>query len=242
MTTEEHTVTIEENSTELITQEEVLVAKSPREARTEAAKITNRRTLYAAGIGLIPFPIVDAALVVGVQVWMIRDIAKVYGVEFKEQLVKSAITTLIGNLGVVGSIKLIPGLGSVIGGFTTALAAGAATFALGKVFTQHFSQGGTLLNFDPVSSQAYFQQAFEEGKLVVSDLKEVEKDSKKLPSFKGVWNKWIKKSPPKEEMVVEQTEDNSATLEELQKTNEELKLAISKLQETMTSLQNSQAK
>lgn len=241
MIAEKQTITIEDEGTEPITKEEVSVAKTPREARAAANKITNRRTLYAAGIGLIPFPVVDAALVVGVQVWMIRDIAKVYGVEFKEQLVQSAITTLVGNLGVVGSIKLIPGLGSVIGGFTTALAAGAATFALGKVFTQHFSQGGTLLDFDPVSSQAYFQKAFEEGKLVVADLKEVESESKKLPSVKGIWNKWMKKSPPKEEKAVEQVKEDSATLVELQKTNDELKLAIVKLQETMEALQKTSA-
>lgn len=52
-----------------------------------------------------------------------------------------------------------------------AVSAGAATYALGKLFTQHFSQGGTLLSFDPVKSQEYFRQLYEEGKITVKELK-----------------------------------------------------------------------
>lgn len=212
--------------------------KSPFEASSKSNQIILRRTLYSAGIGLIPFPAVDAALVLGVQIWMIRDLAKVYDVEFKENIVRNCIITLVGNLGIVGGIKLIPGVGSVIGGFSTALVAGAATFAVGKVFEQHFSQGGTLLDFDPISSRAYFQKAFEEGKLVVADLKEAEKDSRKLPGVKDIWNKWIKKSAPKEETTTEMNDEDKATIAELQKTNQELKLAILKLQETMETLKD----
>ncbi len=229
------TTTVESTTIENEQLNEEIIEKSPSLARSEANKIILRRTLYSAGIGLIPFPAVDAALVLGIQIWMIRDLSKVYNIEFKEKMVRSFIITLVGNLGVVGGIKLIPGVGSVVGAFSTSLVAGAATFAIGKVFEQHFSQGGTLLDFDPVTSRAYFQKAFEEGKLVVADLKEAEKDSKKLPNLKEIWNIWIKKSAPKEEK-----EEEIITLAELQKTNEELKLAILQLQETMESLKENQ--
>ena len=236
MTTAEQTIAIENEAPQIET-----VERSPRAASSEANQIITRRTLYAAGIGLIPFPAVDAALVLGVQVWMIRDLSKIYNIEFKEKIVRNFIVTLVGNLGVVGSIKLIPGIGSVVGSFSTALAAGAATFAIGKVFEQHFSQGGTLLDFDPIASRAYFQKAYEEGKLVVSDLQDAEKDTKKFPKVKEIWNKWIKKTPPKEKIQV-QNEEDKATIAELQKTNEELKSAISKLQETMETILKGQAK
>ncbi len=232
MTTSQQTATIENG-----TLHEELIEKSPFESKSEANSLIYKRTLYSTRIGLIPFPAVDAALVLGVQIWMIRDLANIYNVEFKEKIARSLTITLVGNLGIVGGIKLIPGVGSVIGSFTTAITAGAATFAIGKVFEQHFSQGGTLLDFDPISSRAYFQTAFEEGKLVVADLKEAEKDSNKLLGIKKVWNKWIKKSPPKEDTPTEE----QATLAEIQKTNEELKLAIVKLQETMESLSKDQA-
>lgn len=130
----------------------------------QANKITNRKTLYAAGAGLIPFPIVDAAALLGVQLTMIHSISKLYDIPFKKHRVKSLIASLIGSGGTVGLIKLIPGLGTIIGGATSAVAGAAATYALGRVFTQHFDQGGTLLNFDPIASRAYFYQEFEEGK------------------------------------------------------------------------------
>lgn len=228
------TTEVENNVLEETTLETAILEKSPWQSMAEANKITNRRTLYAAGIGLIPFPAVDAALVLGVQVWMIRDIAKAYDVEFKEQIVRSLITTLVGNVAVVGGIKLIPGVGTFVGGFATALSAGAATYALGRVFTLHFNQGGTLLDFDPISSREYFQNAYEEGKLFVSDLQKAEQEKKNGNPVKNLWNKYIKKSPK-----VEATDETSEALATLQDTNDELKAMIAKLQEEMAELKKS---
>lgn len=60
-----------------------------------------------------------------------------------------------------------------------AVTAAAGTYATGKVFTYHFSQGGTLLDFDPVKSREFFQQEFESGQRFVADLSEVEEEVKK---------------------------------------------------------------
>lgn len=139
--------------------------------RQEAHKITVRRTLYAAGAGLIPIPIVDAAAILGIQALMIRDIAQVYEVEFKEQRVKSLITALVGDVAAIGLFKIVPGLGTFFGGASAAAAGAAATYALGEVFSQHFEQGGTLLDFDPAKSKEFFQKEFEKGKEVVSNFK-----------------------------------------------------------------------
>ena len=35
--------------------------------------------------------------------------------------------------------------------------AGASTWAMGKVFTQHFATGGTLLDFDPDTMREHFK-------------------------------------------------------------------------------------
>lgn len=141
------------------------------ERRQEAHKITQRRTLYAAGAGLIPFPIVDAAALLGIQALMIKDIAAVFEVDFKEHRVKSLITALVGDAAAVGLFKFIPGLGTFFGGASAAAIGAASTYALGNVFTQHFSQGGTLLDFDPVKSREFFQRELEKGKKVVADIK-----------------------------------------------------------------------
>ena len=48
---------------------------------------------------------------------------------------------------------------------------GAATWAIGKVFIQHFASGGTFLDFDPQKVKDYFRNLFEQGKEVASNLK-----------------------------------------------------------------------
>ena len=192
--------------------------------KKEADAITTRRTLYAGGIGLLPFPLIDAAAILGVQIIMIRDIAKVYDVDFKEQTVRSIITTLVGDLGVMGvmsGVKYIPVVGSIVGGFTTSLTGAAATYALGKVFTQHFDQGGTLLNFDPVESRKYFQEAYEEGKLYVEDLSETEGEVKEKSNWKNVFGRRKKED-----------------VENLRKENNEMKAMLIKLQESVDALKS----
>lgn len=134
-----------------------------------ANKITNRKTLYAAGAGLIPFPIVDMATLLGVQLTMIQSIAQIYGIEFKEHIAKSLIGSFVGSVSSTSLVKLIPGIGTILGGATASLAGAASTYALGKVFTQHFDQGGTLLDFDPISSREYFQKEYKNGQMFVAD-------------------------------------------------------------------------
>jgi len=215
--------------------EKVATSSSISLKKTQANAITNRRTLYSAGIGLLPFPLVDVAAILGVQVLMIKDIANVYGVNFADKPVRPLITTLVGDLGAIGvmsGVKAIPVVGSYIGGFTTSITGAAATFALGKVFTQHFDQGGTLLNFDPVESRKYFQEAFEEGKLYVEDLAETDKTVKEKTSWTSFFGNTKKK-------ITGLVSSNGAEdLSDLRKRNEEMKELILKLQKSVDALKS----
>lgn len=199
--------------------------KSTVELKKEADKITVRRTLYAAGAGLLPFPIIDAALLLGIQITMVRSISQVYGVEFKENLVKSIIGSLVGTVGTAGVIKAIPVVGTAIGGLTAATVGAASTYALGKVFTQHFDQGGTLLNFDPVASREYFQQEFEAGRLLVKDVEDVEEGVEK--EKKGFFGNLF--SNKKKEQAEQEREEMLAT-------NKALAEAIAGLKEEIAAL------
>ena len=179
------------------------------EKKKKANRITQYCTLLATGIGFIPFPVVDAAGILGIQLWMISRFAKIYQVPFKKHLVKSFIGSLVGNLSSISIIKFIPALGSLLGGGAIAVSSGAATYALGKIFTQHFDQGGTLLDFDPVQSQAYFRTLYEEGKASVKELQQQE------DGFKDAHTQAI------------------ASISTLKQTNEELKATIEALQQQL---------
>lgn len=128
---------------------------------------------YAFGsslTGFIPIPLMDTLGLIGVQRVMLMRLSKLYGVRFSKHLAKAWISTLMSGLApkaatpLVGSmLKLIPGVGTLVGGATTAALGGAATYAVGKVFQQHFEQGGTLENFDPDKATGAFTAAMQQG-------------------------------------------------------------------------------
>lgn len=151
----------------------------PLEADHEAANRLLRQHVWGAmGVGLIPFPITDIVGLMAIHLNLLRKLAQRYHVPFKKDVAKNIITSLVTSTlpvaltpAVVLSVaKIIPGLGQTAGVLTLPLLGGASTYALGKVFIQHFASGGTFLTFDPEQVKAYYQQMFEEGKQVVSEM------------------------------------------------------------------------
>ena len=139
---------------------------------SEANSIITKYSAFAFGGGVIPFPMMDIAAVSGIQIKMLSDISRLYGVEFVDNWGKSALSALLGGtvphllaVGTVGSlIKAIPILGSAIGFATMPLLSAAATYAVGKVFVQHFESGGTFLDFDAETAKVLFKEQFAAGK------------------------------------------------------------------------------
>ncbi len=145
---------------------------APASAQTEAEAITNKYVGWAMGAGLIPFPLADLAAIIGIQVKMLSEISKAYGIEFSENRGKSIVGSLIGGLGatsiavsIVGSVaKIVPGLGSLFGIATLPVVSGAITYAVGKTFTQHYESGGTFLTFDAEATKESFVKEYKSGK------------------------------------------------------------------------------
>lgn len=120
--------------------------------------------------GFIPIPFVDTIGLIGVQRLMIYKLSKVYEVPYSKELAKIWISTLMSSLTtsavspLLGSaVKLIPGIGTLAGGTTMAVLGSSSTYAIGKVFQQHFEKGGTLDNFDPESAKEALHQELEKG-------------------------------------------------------------------------------
>ena len=133
--------------------------------------------IWSMGAGMIPVPIADLFAVSAIQLDMIRSLAKVYEIDFKETEGKALITALTGSglarLG-ASAIKLIPGVGSVLGGVTRAVLSGASSYAIGEVFKKHFETGGTFLDFDPKRLSRYYDEMFEKGKEIARQMKSEE--------------------------------------------------------------------
>jgi len=210
--------------------------KPTADLKKEADHVIRRHTLFAAGAGLIPIPVLDTAAILGIQVTMLRSISQLYHIEFRENVVRSVISSLISSVGAVSIAKAIPGLGTVLGGVTLSAAASASTYALGKVFIQHFDQGGTLLDFDPVKSRDYFAKEFEAGRMYASDVTEVEKEvvkKKKISKGKevsGSITNFIHVLNGKKKK-----QEEAERLETLQ-TNKELLATVAQLQEEIAGM------
>lgn len=151
------------------------------DTRDSANSIIKNHMIWSMGAGFIPVPIADFFAVSAIQLDMIRQLCKLYDVDFKETEGKAVITSLTGagiaRLG-ARAIKFIPGVGSVLGGVTLAVLSGGSTYALGEVFKKHFETGGTFLDFDPSRLKKYYDEKFEKGKEMARDIKK-QQDSKK---------------------------------------------------------------
>ena len=157
--------------------------KDTETVHAEQDALAKRRILqYTSGgmaVGIVPFPLLDLAALTAVQLKMLHSLAEIYEVEFKASLGKSAISSLVGGLMPVATAapvaaslsKFIPGIGHALSYGTLVVLNGASTYAVGKVFAQHFASGGTFLTFDPEAVRDYFAEQYEKGKEVVSSLK-----------------------------------------------------------------------
>ncbi len=157
-----------------------------RERLVEAEAIVRRNTLWAVGAGIIVIPGVDILAASAVQVKMLKNLSDLYRVKFSEDAAKKLVASLITGLGGVGVgaaasslVKLIPGVGTVLGLLTTPAVNAAATHALGRVFIMHFESGGTLLDFDPKGMRNHFQSEFDRAQRHVEQLKKDEAQAPK---------------------------------------------------------------
>lgn len=150
--------------------------KDDKERVKNAEVIIRNHMIWSMGAGLIPVPIADFFAVGAIQLDMIRQMCKLYDIDFKEKDGKAVVSALTGaglsRLGANAAIKFIPGLGSVVGGVTMSILSGASTYAIGEAFKKHFETGGTFLDLDTNRIKKMYNELFEKGKELARELEE----------------------------------------------------------------------
>lgn len=129
-----------------------------------AATIIRNHVLASAATVVVPVYLLDSVALAGVQLNLVRELAKVYGQEFRADLVRPALGTLlatvapkaVANSGLSALVANLPVVGTAyrwlaLPGFNAAF-----TYAVGRVFERHFASGGTFLTFDPAKGKEYF--------------------------------------------------------------------------------------
>lgn len=141
-----------------------------------AESIVKKYMLGSLGIGIVPYPVIDMAVLAGLQLKMLHSLSKVYKIELSDELARQVLTSCLSSatsvslsLNVTDLLRFLPVYGWLIKGVSTSAFAGAFTFAIGKLYIQHFESGCTFLTLDPQQVKDYFAAQFEQGKVVVSE-------------------------------------------------------------------------
>ncbi|MFZ5585944.1 MAG: YcjF family protein [Thermodesulfobacteriota bacterium] len=129
---------------------------APDERGPQAERIINRYAGWAAGVGLIPLPVIDMAALAGLQLRMLHELARLYGADFSPWRARAVVAAVMGGVlpvstasGLLGQlVRLIPVVGLAAGVLTLPALAGAATLALGRVCALHFCLGGDIFSLD----------------------------------------------------------------------------------------------
>jgi len=147
-------------------------------SKEELDRIIRYHVWGAMGVGLIPFPVIDFVGLTGIQLNMLRKLAQAYNIPFFKDRVRTIVSPLIGAAvpGMLGTplalslAKIVPFLGQTAGVIAMPVVAGATTYAIGKIFMQHFASGGTFLTFDPDKVKAYYMELLQEGQQIASEM------------------------------------------------------------------------
>ena len=159
---------------------------NPKDFRAKHADtVIRNHVIWSMGAGFIPVIIADVLAISALQLDMIRQLCRVYDIDFSETQGKAIVTSLtsssLARIAARGVVKLIPGVGSVLGGVTLSIFAGASTYALGEVFKKHFETGGTILDFDSDRLKNLYKEKFEKGKKVAEEWRKQQQQKEVLP-------------------------------------------------------------
>lgn len=148
-------------------------AMTQEEKQTKSSEIIRNHVGFSLGAALIPLPGADLLAVSGVQLNMLRQMAKLYNVSFFDHLGKTIVSAIVGGsaarLG-ASLIKAIPGVGTIIGELSMPILSGASTWALGRTVAKHLQNGGTLEDLDLTKARKTYETEIDEGKKVVQEM------------------------------------------------------------------------
>jgi uncharacterized protein (DUF697 family) len=130
-------------------------------------KLISSASKWAAAATCIPLNGLDLVALASVQANLIVNISALYGEKPSKYVVSGTISTLLATLApaygaqlaVPVLLKWIP-FGNLVGIATLAGFGAAATYAVGKVFVDHYENGGTFADFSATAASGELKSAF----------------------------------------------------------------------------------
>ena len=140
-----------------------------------AHKTVKHWSQWSSVAGFIPVSFLDTFTISGLQIKMIYELCKVYGVPFKKETAQGVIsgllagstTSIISGSISTALIRHIPYVGTPLCVITQPVLAYASTYALGVVFIQHFESEGNLKDFAIESVRDFYDEQFSKVKSIL---------------------------------------------------------------------------
>ena len=171
-----------EEQTQETTEEHATDAEDDSPTRQNADHIVNIHVAWSVGAGLVPIPLLDVAAVAVIQLDMLKQMCRIYNINYSESSGKAMLSTVTGSsLARAGAslVKAIPGLGTVLGGVSMPVLSGASTYAIGYAVIRHLESGGNFLDFDFGKIKEWYEEHLKKGKDVAIKIYKNQKKSSK---------------------------------------------------------------
>ncbi len=142
--------------------------------KDKAEKIIRNHVLWALGISAVPVPFIDVVGVTFIQLDMLKQLSRLYKVDYDANKGKMLITSLVGT-SLVGSLaasgRVIGEYGRAVSWASTILLQGALTYALGQIYLSSLEEGcRSILDLDLDKAGEFFDDVVEKGKEYVEQL------------------------------------------------------------------------
>lgn len=141
-------------------------AAADESRRDIATRVVERFCVWSGAASFIPVPLLDLAVIGGMQLEMLRRVSHIYDVPFSKNMGKALLASLAGSMipassgaGVMSLLKGVPLAGTAVSFFALPALSTGAGYAIGMAFIEHFESGGTLLDFDPARYRHFRQSA-----------------------------------------------------------------------------------
>ncbi len=145
---------------------------------SRAESIINRHIVWAMASGALPIHLIDAAGVMLIQNDMVKQLCKIYDLDYNENVGKSIVSSLIAASSAKGLSFVFRPLkaGERI---LMAILSGAFTYAMGQMFISNFEKGVSLINIDINKGEQLFDEYFEKGKDYAKNITKRQNHNKK---------------------------------------------------------------
>ena len=178
------------------------------EKRQEAEKIVKTHVIWSIGAGFVPIPILDIAAVTLIQLDMLKQLCRLYEVDYSESKGKATLSTVTGStfarIG-ASAIKSLPGLGTILGSVSMPILSGASTYAIAQAVMMHFESEGDLFDLNIDTFKQVYKDHLQKGKEYASKLNK-ERQTAKASSSNSVFKELEKLLELKEKGVISEEE------------------------------------